>query len=62
MNFELIYRRFSERSILVEWPQEISEIILKDVLLYKNSLLNSCSESIIQVNTAYNSILISYKT
>ena len=62
MNFELIYRRFSERSILVEWPQEISEIILKDVLLFKNSILNSCSESIIQVNTAYNSILISYKT
>ena len=62
MNFELIYRRFSECSILVEWPQEISEIILKDVLLYKNSLLNNCSESIIQVNTAYNSILISYKT
>jgi inhibitor of KinA len=62
MNFELIYRRFSERSILVEWPQEISDIILKDVLLFKNSILNSCSESIIQVNTAYNSILISYKT
>lgn len=61
MNFELIYQRFSERSILVEWPQEISEIILKDVLLFKNSILNSCSESIVQVNTAYHSILISYK-
>ena len=60
MNFELTYRRFSERSILVEWPQEISEIILKDVLFYKNSLLSKHSESIVQVNNAYNSILVIY--
>lgn len=61
MNFELIYRRFSERSILVEWPQEIDEYIFKDVLLFKNSLLNLDDKLILQINTAYNSLLIIYQ-
>ncbi|MEH6536137.1 MAG: 5-oxoprolinase subunit PxpB [Psychroserpens sp.] len=61
MDFELTYRRFSERSILVEWPTEITENILDDVLIFKNHLLNSRVKSIVQVNNAYSSILIIYK-
>ncbi|MEM5566867.1 5-oxoprolinase subunit PxpB [Psychroserpens sp. AS72] len=60
MGFELTYRRFSERSILVEWPQEIDEYILKDVLLFKNSLLSFNGKLILQINSAYNSLLIIY--
>ena len=60
MDFELTYRRFSERSILVEWPSEITENILHDVLNFKNFLLNSNIKSLIQVNNAYNSLLIIY--
>jgi len=60
MDFELIYHRFSERSILVEWPSEITENTLKDVLIFKNHLLNSGIKSIVQINNAYNSILIIY--
>tara|TARA_B100000809_G_C14978640_1_gene473660 strand:- start:90 stop:821 length:732 start_codon:yes stop_codon:yes gene_type:complete len=61
MDFELTYRRFSERSILVEWPQEISESILEDVLFFKKSLLGCSIESILQINSAYNSLLVIYE-
>lgn len=60
MSFNLTYRRFSERSILVEWPQEISQNILDDVLLFKKSLLELNIESLLHVNSAYNSLLIIY--
>ena len=61
MSFNLTYRRFSERSILVEWPQEISQNILDDVLFFKKSLLELNIESLLHVNTAYNSLLVIYK-
>jgi inhibitor of KinA len=61
LNFELTYRQFSERSILVEWPQEIDEFILEDVLFFKNSILKNSNKSIVEVNNAYNSILVIYK-
>lgn len=61
MNFELTYQRFSERSILVEWPSKIDNSILEDVLDFKNHLLNLNIKSIVQVNSAYNSILIIYE-
>ncbi|MBO3098212.1 5-oxoprolinase subunit PxpB [Gelidibacter pelagius] len=58
--FKLTYSRFSETSILVEWPPYISPKILNDVLLFKNYLLKNDSESIIQITSAYCSILITY--
>lgn len=61
-NFEPTYKRFSERSILVQWPQEIDKIILQDMLSFKTAVLNSDIKQIVQVINAYNSILISYHT
>lgn len=58
--FKLTYSRYSETSILVEWPQYIAPEILNDVLLFKNYLLKENSESIIQITNAYCSILITY--
>ena len=60
-DFELTYHRFSERSILVQWPHKIDDNLLKDVLFFKNQLLNSNNESILYVNSAYNSILVIYE-
>lgn len=60
MAFELTYRRFSERSILIEWPPRIDNNILEDVLIFKNKVQNSNIKSIVQINHAYNSILIIY--
>ncbi|WP_298902148.1 5-oxoprolinase subunit PxpB [uncultured Psychroserpens sp.] len=59
-NFELTYRRFSEDSILVEWPPEITKSIVYDVLSFKNMILNYNIKGIIQINNAYNSILVIY--
>ncbi|WP_460219116.1 5-oxoprolinase subunit PxpB [Psychroserpens sp. MEBiC05023] len=61
MKFELTYRRFSERSILIEWPSIINKNILKDIINFKNCILNSNIKSIVQVNNAYNSILVIYE-
>ena len=58
--FELTYHHYSERSILVSWPPEISKDILNDVLAFKSSIENSNIEQILQVNNAYNSILVIY--
>lgn len=60
-DFKLTYHRYSERSILVQWPHKIDRIILEDVLLFKNHILNSKIKSILQINHAYNSILIIYR-
>lgn len=61
-DFKLTYYQFSERSILIQWPQKIDEIILQDVLIFKKHLLNSGVESILQINNTYNSILVFYQS
>ena len=58
--YKLTYKRFGERSILIEWPPEINENVLYDVLNYKESIVQSNIKSIIEVKSAYNSILINY--
>jgi len=60
MDFNLVYRRFSEYSILIEWPLKINENILNDVHLFKQYLLSLNVKSIVQINNAYNSILVIY--
>lgn len=58
--FQLTYKPFGERSILVEWPSEINENILHDVINFKRSLQNQYIKSKIEVKSAYNSLLITY--
>lgn len=60
-DFKLTYTRFSETSILVEWPQVIAPEILRDILAFKKNLLNYKFDSILQVLHGYASVLISYK-
>ncbi|MCK8481211.1 5-oxoprolinase subunit PxpB [Psychroserpens algicola] len=60
MGYNLTYQRFSERSILVEWPSDINENILRDVLGFKNRLEHSNIKEIVQVNSAYSSLLVIY--
>ncbi len=61
MAFNLKYKPYGERSILIEWPSIVDEKVLFDVLSFKEKIRNSTIELIINVNTAYNSILITYK-
>lgn len=60
--FQPTYKPYGERSILVEWPPEINENILQDVLNFKLNIQNNYIKSKIQVTSAYNSILITYNT
>ncbi len=60
-NFKLTYKAYGERSILVEWPSKIDEKILRDVIFFKEKLEKSLFEVLIDVKSAYNSILISYR-
>lgn len=59
-DYELTYHRFSERSILVQWPNEIDKNTLNDVLVFKNHILNSSIKESLQINNTYSSILIIY--
>lgn len=59
-NFQLTYTRFSETSILIQWPERIAPEILDDLLAFKNHLLNLEHSSISQITNAYSSILITY--
>ena len=60
--FKLQYKPFGEHSILIEWPQIISENVLKSVLLYKQKLENFEFKQKVYIKFAYNSILISYNS
>ena len=59
-SFKLTYKPFGDRSILIEWPAEISEKVLDDVLAYKKSIIKSDIKFIVEIKSAYNSILINY--
>ncbi|NOY48858.1 MAG: 5-oxoprolinase subunit PxpB, partial [Chlorobi bacterium] len=58
--FKLTYKQYGERSILIEWPSKIDKDILEDLIFYKEKLEKSIYKEIVYINSAYNSILISY--
>ncbi|MCB0463118.1 MAG: 5-oxoprolinase subunit PxpB [Flavobacteriaceae bacterium] len=59
--FELKYKPYGERSILIEWPQIISEKTLNDVVFYRRKLEHQSVEEKVYIKSAYNSILITYE-
>lgn len=61
MSYQLTYKPFGERSILIEWPQKTHKDILTDVLNFKSNIQKSSSKPISQVNHAYNSLLVTYE-
>ncbi|MBT8245756.1 MAG: 5-oxoprolinase subunit PxpB [Winogradskyella sp.] len=60
MSYDLKYKRYGERSILIEWPQIIDENILKNILNYKIKLKNYYSKVKLEIIITYNSILVIY--
>lgn len=60
MAFNLTYKPFGERSILAEWPAVIDETILKDIIAFKTVIEKKNIKSIVELKTAYNSLLIIY--
>lgn len=61
MAFNLTYKRYGERSILIEWPAIIDKNTLFDVLAFKAEIEHGNIEFIVNINNAYNSLLITYE-
>lgn len=59
-NFNLTYKPFGERSILIEWPNKIAVEVLYDVISFRNHLIDLDIKQIVDINSSYNSILVSY--
>ncbi|OYX28569.1 MAG: allophanate hydrolase [Flavobacteriales bacterium 32-35-8] len=62
MTFNLTYKPFGARAILVEWPSKIDELILKDIIRFKSTIQENNIKSIVELKSAYNSLLIIYDT
>ncbi|AUS04026.1 5-oxoprolinase subunit PxpB [Pseudotamlana carrageenivorans] len=62
MSFKLSYKPFGEQGILVEWPNQISESILENVLGFKSKIRIAEDADIAEVRTAYQSVLILFHT
>ncbi|MDO7173318.1 5-oxoprolinase subunit PxpB [Mariniflexile sp. AS56] len=60
MAFNLTYKPFGERAILVEWPAIIDAEILKDIIQFKTTISDNSVKSIVELKIAYNSLLIIY--
>ncbi len=54
------YKRFGESAILIEWPQEISKIILTDIRIFVEKIKKSNVKEILEYNFVYSSLLIIY--
>ena len=59
-DFQLKYKPYGSRSILIEWPSKIEDIVLRDVLIFKKHINFYLDKEILYINHAYNSILIVY--
>lgn len=58
--FELTYKPFGERAILIEWPSKIDKSILRDIIDFKTKIISNKIEQILEVKNVYNSILVIY--
>lgn len=61
-NYNLTYKPFGNRAILIEWPQKIDENILKDTLNFKKIILKNYTKVKVEVINTYNSLTILYDT
>ena len=59
MKFQLTYKLFGSSAILVEWPANISQEIIQDIISFERQ--GKEIESILDTIIAYNSLLIRYK-
>lgn len=60
VKYNLTYKTFGERAILIEWPQKIDGFIQKDVLNFKNEILKNIPKPIVEIISTYCSLTIKY--
>ena len=59
MKFQLTYKFFGRSAILVEWPANISQDIIQDIISFERHIKEI--DSILDTIIAYNSLLIRYQ-
>ena len=59
MRFQLTYKLFGRSAILVEWPANISQEIIQDIISFERQVKEI--DSILDTIIAYNSLLIRYQ-
>ena len=62
ISYKLTYKAFGNRAIIIEWPAKIDKNILKNVILFKNSILKNNTKVIVEVINTYNSLTIIYQS
>jgi inhibitor of KinA len=60
MTYNIQYSRFSDCSILIEWPAVIDDFMLEKILNFKNYIQNNYSKQKMELINTYNSILVIY--
>ncbi|NOQ91191.1 MAG: carboxyltransferase domain-containing protein, partial [Flavobacteriaceae bacterium] len=61
-NFKLKYKPLGSISVLIEWPQKIDNLILKDINLFRSALQSEIKEFILDTVPAYNSLTVFFDT
>ena len=60
MIYELKYKSFGAHAILIEWPEKINDLILKDILDFKTRIYKNKKVEIQDLVNGYNSLTILY--
>ncbi|MBX2943240.1 MAG: 5-oxoprolinase subunit PxpB [Cyclobacteriaceae bacterium] len=61
-SYPLIYKAFGESTLLIEWPGEIDQAILVDVLQFQSSIENELCDVLIETVNAYNSLTVIFQS
>ena len=54
------FKPYGESAILIEWPFQVNEAILKDIRLFSNKIKESDVDGIIDFNFVYQSLLVTF--
>jgi len=60
--YNLTYKPYGKHAILIKWPAKIDKNILKDVLNFKNKIVNYNTKVIVDIINTYNSLTVFYNT
>lgn len=60
--YPLQYKAFSNNAVLIEWPQQIEENILRDIQAFQAAINNNLNEFVIECIPAYASLTVLFKS
>ncbi len=60
-SYNITYKSFGKRAILIEWNAIIDENVLQEILSFKNLILKNKHKVILDIISTYNSITIFYQ-